>query len=365
MHKLIKPFFIKVITPLHAGSGQDLGIVDLPIQRERHTGFPKIEASGLKGSIREIFESYLIRKDRKEENKIVVTFTIDNSFKDRLKNEQLFDELKKEWKVEDKENNGKKEIHYLNLHQAISLLFGPENSDKAHAGALGFTDARILLFPVKSAKGVFAWTTCPKVLKRFKQDMALAGENLTYTVPQVEDGECLVTENSKLVVSDAVILEEYAFKKKKEIGEKLVKELLKFIKIDENSSEKLSNFAGIDRSKIVILSDDDFEDFVNLSTEVITRTRIDNETGTVKGGALFTEEYLPSETIMYSLALANAIFNEDKGIFSRDDKPEEKQVLDFWRKNMPTVMQIGGNATIGKGIVEIFGLKEAQNENNK
>ena len=292
MYKFIKPFFIKVITPLHAGSGQDLGIVDLPIQRERHTGFPKIEASGLKGSIREIFEE----------------------------------------KVSDK--------------KAISLLFGPENSDEAHAGALGFTDARILLFPVKSAKGVFAWTTCPKVLERFKQDMELAGEKPTYTIPQVEDSECLVAENSKLVINDAVILEEYAFK----VGAS---------KIDKNLAEKLSNFTGIDRGKIIILSDDDFEDFVNLSTEVITRTRIDNETGTVKGGALFTEEYLPSETIMYSLALANAIFNKDKGIFNKDDKPEEKQVLDFWRKNMPTVMQIGGNATIGKGIVEIFGLEEA------
>ncbi|MBK9462153.1 MAG: hypothetical protein IPN94_22720 [Sphingobacteriales bacterium] len=32
-----------------------------------------------------------------------------------------------------------------------------------------------------------------------------------------------------------------------------------------------------------------------MSTEVITRTKIDNETGTVEDGALFTEEYLPTE----------------------------------------------------------------------
>ena len=37
MFKLAKPFFIKTITPMHAGSGQDLGIVDQPIKRERHT----------------------------------------------------------------------------------------------------------------------------------------------------------------------------------------------------------------------------------------------------------------------------------------------------------------------------------------
>ena len=56
MFKRALPFFIRVITPLHAGTGQELGVVDLPIQRERHTGFPKVEASGLKGSIREVFE---------------------------------------------------------------------------------------------------------------------------------------------------------------------------------------------------------------------------------------------------------------------------------------------------------------------
>ena len=57
MFKQAKPLFLIVETPLHAGSGNDLGIVDLPIQREKHTDYPKIEASGLKGSIREIFDA--------------------------------------------------------------------------------------------------------------------------------------------------------------------------------------------------------------------------------------------------------------------------------------------------------------------
>ena len=47
--------------------------------------------------------------------------------------------------------------------------------------------------------------------------------------------------------------------------------------------------------KLVILHDDDFRDFVALSTEVITRNKIDNETGTVAEGQLFTEEYLPTK----------------------------------------------------------------------
>ncbi|NLI12590.1 MAG: type III-B CRISPR module RAMP protein Cmr4, partial [Peptococcaceae bacterium] len=40
MYKLARPLFFMCETSLHAGSGNDLGIVDLPIQRERHTSFP-------------------------------------------------------------------------------------------------------------------------------------------------------------------------------------------------------------------------------------------------------------------------------------------------------------------------------------
>ena len=56
MFKCKHPLFLQCQTPLHAGSGSEIGLVDLPIQRERHTTFPKIEASSLKGALREAFE---------------------------------------------------------------------------------------------------------------------------------------------------------------------------------------------------------------------------------------------------------------------------------------------------------------------
>ena len=103
MYKLARAFFMFSETPLHAGSGDDLGLVDLPIQRERHTGFPKVEASSLKGAIREAFE-----------NQSTIEFD----------GHSLSGEEKK---------------------LAISLSFGPEDED-LHAGALGFTDARLYFF---------------------------------------------------------------------------------------------------------------------------------------------------------------------------------------------------------------------------
>ena len=40
------------ISPLHAGCGAATSQVDLPIQRERHTNWPHIQASGVKGAFR-------------------------------------------------------------------------------------------------------------------------------------------------------------------------------------------------------------------------------------------------------------------------------------------------------------------------
>jgi CRISPR-associated protein Cmr4 len=97
---------------------------------------------------------------------------------------------------------------------------------------------------------------------------------------------------------------------------------------------------------------------------VITRIKIDPKTGTVQEGALFSEEYLPQESVLYSLALATPIFvknDEAKGIFKQNGKKEEELVLDFFKLGLPEIIQIGGNATIGKGIVRIK-VREVQNE---
>jgi len=254
-----KPFFIKVITPLHAGSGSDLGVVDLPIQRESHTGFPKIEASSLKGSIRSAFNS------------------VSN--------------------IED--------------------IFGSENGEKA--GKLGFSDARILFFPVKSVKGIFAYVTCPMVLNRLQDDLKLETKNFTIPKITLRDEQCIVF-SEKNSIDKNVILEEYSFA------------------IDDKQKPDIK-FPYFDKVKerLVIISDDNFTHFVKNSTEVITRIKIDNDKGTVQQGGLFTEEYLPSESVMYALALGEV------AKFTNDDIK---------------IMQIGGDTNLGKGIVELtIGVK--------
>jgi len=269
----------KIITPLHAGVGSGLGVIDLPIQREKHTNFPKIEASTLKGCFR-------------------------NSFENKANSDE-----------------DKKKIH---------LAFGCDECDlkiKEFAGALGFSDARILLFPIKSVKGIFAYVTCPYIINRFNSEISKK------VLSKVN--ELIISKNSFLDLKNGdILLEEYAFNvTKSDKVKKLADEISKIVNI-KNLEQRL-----------VVLPDDEFTEFVSHSTEVITRNKINNETGTVdsKSGGLFTEEYLPAETVLYSLIFFGNSIEEFKDITPRE----------WFIKNRADVLQVGGNSTLGKGIVEV------------
>jgi CRISPR-associated protein Cmr4 len=328
MFKLAKPLFLMCETPLHAGSGNDLGVVDLPIQRERHTDFPKIEGSSLKGGIREIFEQPNQQKTFKVGTEEIISNPEDKQYQ-----------------------------------QAIDLAFGPENAgDENYAGALGFTDARLLLFPVKSMKGVFVWITCPKILQRFANDLKLSGITPDFPLPEAQTAP----QRCEVFIQDnKIVLEEYLFEIQKDSeGEGACTKFAQWLSerifpvVEADQSDPYMYWRNKIKTDLIVLSDDDFRDFVTLATEVITRTKINPETGTVQPGALFTEEYLPAESVLYVLALATPIFQsgqEHKGIFAQseiaDAATETELVMQFFENGLPEMIQLGGNATIGKGLV--------------
>lgn len=329
MYQKAKPLFLICETPLHAGSGSDLGIVDLPIQRERHTSFPKIEGSSLKGALREAVEQKVASKNFKNFNDADV----------------------KIHRVFGYDDGGLLPSQKEDLNKALKDEKGKEQKD--FAGAIGFTDARLLLFPVKSLKGVFAWVTCKKVLSQFQRDMQQCVEGFDIEgFDYIEDDKTYVfrPDTSAIIKDNKIVLEEYTFTVENELND-----MLQIVEGDNKTNlpawlaTHLFNNDGSYWCKkikkdIIVLPNDDFRDFVNLSTEVITRTKISNETGTVEAGALFTEEYLPAESVLYALVLAHHEFRKNS-TFTEDD------VLDFFSENLNEVVQIGGSATIGKGLV--------------
>ena len=61
--------FIHALTPLHPGSGQGVGAIDLPIHRERATNLPVLPGSSIKGCLRDAMAAELAagRRDRATE----------------------------------------------------------------------------------------------------------------------------------------------------------------------------------------------------------------------------------------------------------------------------------------------------------
>jgi len=295
------PLFLIALSPVHAGSGSDVGVVDLPIQRERHTDYPKIEASGIKGVFR---EDYRILK-----------------------------------KLPDK----------------LGIIFGPEKGD-GHQSAIGFVDARVLFFPVKSVKGIFAWITCSDVLKKFKEMMAVSGCDIadasgaidigSIPVNTIADGsEIFMERKNGEETTRTVILEEYPFTVRE--NESLGRFADWFCDNVFCNAPDLSYQKSEFAKRLLVVDNNSFRDFVTLSTEVIPRTKIDLATGTVdaKAGSLWYEEYLPVETIMYSMLMSSQPFTSTE--LNTADKVMEKIVA-----NWPSIIQIGGNATIGKGFMK-------------
>lgn len=279
MFKDVQLFYIKAITPIHAGSGRELGLIDMPIQKEQHTGIPKIEGSTVKGCFREVHRC-------------------------------------------SEKGSG---THVDN----IEILFGPEKGD-SQAGLLGFTDAKLLLYPFISVGHIFAYVTCPYLINRYMDDNLLLdkAKELTQKYIELQEGKFIpITYHNKL---EHIILNEYKFTK--------VNNEDASIKQIEKHLQKINL-----TKPVVIISDVDFIEMVTLCKEVITRNRINHETGTVdkNEGGLFTEEYLPAESVLYSLLLKNGIRTEDD-IYT-----------DYWN-NLPKYAQFGGNATIGKGLVQLY-----------
>jgi len=284
--------FIHAQTGLHPGSGTALGTVDLPVQRERHTNWPIIPGSSLKGVLRDACRPAKGADGSERENWLAV--------------------------------------------------FGPETADAAaHAGALALTDARILAFPVRSLRGVFAWTTCPAVLDRLNRDLALAVRESIKDVPRPDKEKAACAVGRDLLVDDnKLVLEEFEFAHTDGAG--AVASWIAENAIDEKDPATRERI----KTHLAVLHDDDFTHFVRHATEVVARVGLDYERKTVKSGALFYQEFLPAETIFYSLVLAE----ESR---RKDVKKSASEVLGYVKSAAPKVLQIGGDETIGKGICAV------------
>ncbi len=294
MFSTVRPFILYALSAVHAGSGSEIGVVDLPIQRERHTGYPKIESSSLKGALR-------------------ASLTHD----------------------------APKEM--------VELVFGSEPKDEREttentsgdsvAAAISLADARILLFPVRSLRGVFAWITCPHVLQRLNYELEIYKTGLP-TLP-VPPENTISSERLFVGGSQKVVLEEYTYSVEMDETTKMLAQRLETLLFAGTSIQnRLAD-------RLIILPDDEFSEFVQLSTELNARVRIDSATGTVTDGGLWYEENLPPESVLYSFMFIGEPRRQ------LDNFTTVADVEQFVRSERycPSVFQLGGNSSLGRGML--------------
>jgi CRISPR-associated protein Cmr4 len=98
---------------------------------------------------------------------------------------------------------------------------------------------------------------------------------------------------------------------------------------------------------MVVLSDTDFAYFVQNATLVEAHVRIDEKTGTAADGGLFYTENLPPESLLLAPLMASATRTG-----RQDDLIEAEEVMVKLRTALDgKLLQIGGDATIGRGLV--------------
>lgn len=286
-----KAVFLYAVSPVHMGAGQAIGLIDNPIQREVHSQHPIFAGSGVKGAVRHQF--YANRKDESAE---------------------------------------------------LLRYFGTDSKSASdYAGAVSFTDAQLVLFPVRSSKSGYVYATSAYALARAKRLLEQAGLSTWKDISAPASNHCIVTQGS-LLTRDKLYVEAY--------------ELNAVISSDlKTIAETLANYVLPDSQKffqdkikadLVLMSDDDFGYFVKNATCIEPHVRINPETGVAEGGGLFYTENLPPESVMLQLVMAS---NER----SKSGETKAQAVLNWVLADEKglngKLLQVGGDATTGRGQV--------------
>lgn len=252
MSSYAKLYWIHALTPLHVGAGQGLGFVDLPIMREKATGWPLVPGSGVKGAWRTLVAS---GEHRKLEN----------------------------------------------------VIFGVPGESEGHAGSVVMGDANLAFLPVRSLYGTFAYVTTPLVLRRIQRDSGFAASNgLVLPSLQLHENGALAAQDSCLVRHGKAYLEDLDLdaRTSEEITN-LANQLSSWIFPSDAEWQRL--FC----ERLLVVPENVFNYLTQYATEVVARVRLEDKTKTVATGALWYEESLPAESILMGVLWCDRVVGKE------------------------------------------------------
>lgn len=286
-----KAYIIKTKTNLHAGSGDtNFGIVDNQVQRDSITNVPIVNASSLKGAIRDHFKDFLADTNETIHNTEVKPFVFQTIFGDEQKN--------------------------LTADDAKTYSKLPKQ------GLVKFIDAKLLFLPLRSNKKPFFHVTSLATLneaKSFLESFGISLELDSFT----SNGQSVVIGTEDAMVEDVECAS---------------------LKADFS---KLKALFGIEN--LAIFNDEDFNEAVS-NLPVLARNSLDNG----KSVNLWYEEILPRESILYTVfCYYNNLDDSKPDAKGKTDKKKfEMAYRLFEEKLLQDSIQIGANASIGYGITK-------------
>ena len=317
----------QAITPLHPGTGQvSSSVIDLPVARERATGYPMVPASSIKGVLRD--GEGLRATDRETVHAAETPLTDAERF-----------------------------YGYADRRVTRSQQDASATVSESAAGDLTFTDARLLALSVRSYRGTFALVTCPLILQRLHRDRVtlglpglpdlaaltapsgntrdLAADMLTQMNPKLAVPakpvagpviRALVT-GTELTYQDHVLFEDLD----------LPAEISPAARAIANTLAGPLDLAERESfvSRFAVVPDDVFSFLSETATEVTAHVRLDPDRKTVEKGALWYEESVPAEALFTSFLLSRS----SSGLEVLKQRP---------------YLQLGGKASVGRGLMRVF-----------
>ena len=289
------------------GGEREGGAIDLRVQRDPITGAPICRSTSLKGAIRGFLE--------------------------------LTNKL------------GKTNIN-------IRDIFGSSiNEQVKYPGAIEFMNAGVILYPVQSYIGAFAFITSPYQLQEYWLSHARNyGDNWAIKLiekldnirSKLNDKKAIIPSESIFDGSDIVLYGgEYILRANEyEVDQEFKKILNELVSkaIPRINNNPLAGYKYIEskiKTSTILLPDDKFIEVVNRTLPRVTRIALDYETKSVREGALFIQEVIPKHTLLAS------------GIYKAIRYKDNDTINSFMNILRNALINVGGGETVGYGMIRL------------
>lgn len=301
---------IYTLTPTHVGTGEADLTVDLPVAKDSHTGLPFLPGSGLKGVARAACRP---------------------------------------------EKNAPKDDWLKNFGSEPPGAERVRSEDGGTSpGALRFSDGLLLAWPARSLNAPTVWITSPLLIERVDRLLRAHNQGAWLTDPArralAECGVKLSEKPYELVYAPGafqpgpLVLEDLCLTSLSGHAElaTLAKALSELLPDDEPTAERL-------KAHLVLLSDHALQKLVHRAIPIVARVQLtDGKTTSDWGrqkGNLWYEEVIPPDTLF---AAVIAVREDSSG---KQSSAEYLWKTAATKKDRRVFVQIGGNETVGQGMV--------------